>query len=195
MSQSQPPQKIAKHSNIDGELLLDSPGVGYFQCEVAPGSFVSPGSCLGYLRVLGKKYSVLIGSKTPSAYVDSVLIVKGPVEYGTPLLQLTEGSTKSTAAEKVDSPEKTSSAMSINSPQPGRVYLKPDPEKAAYVSVGSVVSKGDTLLLIEIMKTFTPLLYPGSNMELPAKVRITKVLVDEGDEVEPDQPLFEIEKL
>lgn len=44
----------------------------------------------------------------------------------------------------------------VKSPMVGTVYLSPDPNSKAYISVGDKVKKGDTLMLIEAMKTFNP---------------------------------------
>ena len=44
----------------------------------------------------------------------------------------------------------------VKSPMVGTCYLSPDPNSKAYVSVGDKVKKGDTLMLIEAMKTFNP---------------------------------------
>lgn len=44
----------------------------------------------------------------------------------------------------------------IKSPMVGTVYLSPDPNSKAYINVGDKVKKGDTLMLIEAMKTFNP---------------------------------------
>lgn len=44
----------------------------------------------------------------------------------------------------------------ITSPMVGTVYLRPEPGADAYVEIGKKISKGDTLMLIEAMKTFNP---------------------------------------
>lgn len=44
----------------------------------------------------------------------------------------------------------------ITSPMVGTVYLRPEPGADAYIEIGKQISKGDTLMLIEAMKTFNP---------------------------------------
>ena len=75
----------------------------------------------------------------------------------------------------------------IKSPMVGTVYLQPEPEKAAYVSVGSHVHKGDVVCIIEAMKMMTEIKseYTGE---------VVEVLVDNEDLVEFDQPLFKIKE-
>jgi acetyl-CoA carboxylase biotin carboxyl carrier protein len=42
----------------------------------------------------------------------------------------------------------------IQSPVPGTFYQKPSPDEAAYKSMGDAVAVGDTIGLVEVMKTF-----------------------------------------
>ena len=78
-------------------------------------------------------------------------------------------------------------ASLIKSPMVGTVYLQPEPEKAAYVSVGSHVHKGDVVCIIEAMKMMTEIKseYTGE---------VVEILVDNEDLVEFDQPLFKIKE-
>jgi len=68
----------------------------------------------------------------------------------------------------------------------GVVYLSSDPNSANYVKIGDTVSEGDTVCLIEAMKTFNPVkAHQGG--------RVTKILVESGDPVEFGEPLVVIE--
>lgn len=75
----------------------------------------------------------------------------------------------------------------INAPMVGTVYLKPEPEKPSYVSVGQKVSKGDVVCIIEAMKMMT---------EIKSEVAgtISEILVENEELVEFDQPLFLVEE-
>ena len=59
----------------------------------------------------------------------------------------------------------------VHSPMVGTVYLYPEPGAAPYVKVGSVVKKGDTLLIIEAMKVMNPIRAPrdGKVLEICAQ--------------------------
>lgn len=74
----------------------------------------------------------------------------------------------------------------IASPLPGTFYRKPAPDQPAFKQDGDAVAVGDTLGLIEVMKTFTP---------VAAEVvgRIVRFLVEDEDPVMAGQPLLEIE--
>jgi acetyl-CoA carboxylase biotin carboxyl carrier protein len=71
----------------------------------------------------------------------------------------------------------------VNSPMVGTAYLKPNPDAENFVKIGETVKKGDTILLIEAMKTFNPIVAEKSG-------KIAEILVEEGQPVEYGEPLF-----
>lgn len=73
----------------------------------------------------------------------------------------------------------------VLSPMVGVAYLTPEPNAPAFISVGATVEAGQTLLLIEAMKTFNPITAPKAGT-------VTKVLVESGDSVDQGQPLVVI---
>ena len=74
----------------------------------------------------------------------------------------------------------------VKSPMVGVVYLSSDPNSANYVKIGDSVSEGDTVCLIEAMKTFNPVKAHQSG-------KVTKIMVESGDPVEYGEPLVVIE--
>jgi acetyl-CoA carboxylase biotin carboxyl carrier protein len=70
----------------------------------------------------------------------------------------------------------------VNSPMVGTVYLQPSPGAAPFVSVGDTVEEGQTLLIIEAMKTMNPIPAPRSG-------RIVAILVADAQPVEYGEPL------
>lgn len=77
----------------------------------------------------------------------------------------------------------TSKFLTIKSPIIGTLYRKPSPDKPVFVEVGSTISKGDVVCVIEAMKLF-------NEIESEVSGKIVKVLVDDASPVEFDQPLF-----
>tara|TARA_B100000315_G_C14249402_1_gene439024 strand:- start:18 stop:407 length:390 start_codon:yes stop_codon:yes gene_type:complete len=73
----------------------------------------------------------------------------------------------------------------ITSPMVGTVYLSPEPKANAFIKQGQIIKKGDTLLIIEAMKTFNPI-----KSEKTGKVE--KILVNDAEPVEFGQPLVVI---
>jgi acetyl-CoA carboxylase biotin carboxyl carrier protein len=74
----------------------------------------------------------------------------------------------------------------IKSPMVGTAYLAPSPEADPFVSVGSSVAEGDTLIIIEAMKVMNPIIAPRAG-------KVTQILVSAGQPVEFDQPLVTVE--
>ncbi len=74
----------------------------------------------------------------------------------------------------------------LNSPMVGSFYRAPSPGAASFVDVGSKVSVGDTLCIIEAMKLL-------NQIEADKGGTIKAILVENGQPVEYNQPLFIIE--
>ena len=74
----------------------------------------------------------------------------------------------------------------VKSPMVGVVYLAPEPGAGAFITLGATVTEGQTLMLIEAMKTFNPVRAPKAG-------KITQLLVTDGMPVEYDEPLVVIE--
>ena len=75
--------------------------------------------------------------------------------------------------------------LSIDSPMVGIVYMTPKPSSPPFVKSGQKVKKGDTICLIEAMKTFNEIKSDKDGV-------IKSILVKNGEAVEFGQPLFEI---
>ena len=74
----------------------------------------------------------------------------------------------------------------IKSPMVGTVYLSPSPEEATFIQVGKKIKKGDTILIIEAMKTMN---------QIPSTIdgTVKEILVNNESPVEFDTPLVIIE--
>ncbi|MEP2024893.1 MAG: acetyl-CoA carboxylase biotin carboxyl carrier protein [Reichenbachiella sp.] len=73
--------------------------------------------------------------------------------------------------------------VEIKSPMIGTFYRSANPESPAFVNVGDKVSAGSTVCIVEAMKLF-------NEIESEVSGTIVKVLVDDSQPVEYDQPLF-----
>ena len=73
----------------------------------------------------------------------------------------------------------------VTAPMVGTVYLSPEPGSKAFVKEGDTVKQGDTLMLVEAMKTFNP-------VEAPRSGTITKIIVKDAQPVEFGEPLIVI---
>ncbi len=75
--------------------------------------------------------------------------------------------------------------LAIKAPMVGTFYSSPSPDALPFVQVGKNVNVGDTLCIIEAMKIMNPI-------EAESAGVISAILVDNGQPVEFDQPLFMI---
>ena len=81
--------------------------------------------------------------------------------------------------------EKSPNILTIDSPMVGIIYITPKPSSPPFVKKGQKVKKGDTICLIEAMKTFNEIKSDKDGL-------IKDILVKNGEAVEFGQPLFEI---
>ena len=79
----------------------------------------------------------------------------------------------------------TSSMQTIDSPMVGIIYLTPKPSSPPFIKSGQKIKKGDTICLIEAMKTFNEIKSDKDGI-------VKSILVKNGEAVEFGQPLFEI---
>jgi len=96
----------------------------------------------------------------------------------------------SAAGPSAEVPSSAPAAMpageQVTSPMVGTIYLQPQPEAPSFVKVGDKVAEGQTLLIIEAMKTMNPVPAPRAG-------RVAAILVGDGQAVEFGEPLVVIE--
>jgi len=74
----------------------------------------------------------------------------------------------------------------VEAPVPGTFYRRPSPDEPMFKSEGDAVAVGDTLGLIEVMKTFAPVVAEEAG-------RLIAFHIDNEDAVMAGQPLYDIE--
>jgi len=89
-----------------------------------------------------------------------------------------------TAAPASDDP--ASHPGAVTSPMVGTIYMQAEPGTPAFVTVGAQVSEGDTLLIVEAMKTM-------NHIPAPRSGKVTRIMVEDGSTVEFGAPLVIIE--
>ena len=120
---------------------------------------------------------------------------RNPVgEIERPAINRDEGTTlafaKAQARKMLDAPAEppdlASLAGTVISPMVGTAYLAPEPGGKPYIDVGDKVNEGQTLLIIEAMKTM-------NQIPAPRAGTVTRILVEDGQPVEYGEPLMIIE--
>lgn len=87
------------------------------------------------------------------------------------------------------SPLETDAAINpgtVNSPMVGTAYLSPSPGTAPFAPVGTEVSEGQTIMIVEAMKTM-------NHIPAPRAGKVTAVMIENGQPVEFGEPLMIIE--
>ncbi len=82
--------------------------------------------------------------------------------------------------------ENTVTGYALKSPMVGVAYLAPEPGAKPFTTVGAHIKAGDTVALVEAMKTFNPIKSDKDGV-------VKEILVTDGAAVEFDQPLIVIE--
>ncbi len=90
------------------------------------------------------------------------------------------------AATPAPSDDPASHPGAVTSPMVGTVYLQAEPGSPAFISVGKQVNEGDTLLIVEAMKTM-------NHIPAPKSGTVKRILVEDGAAVEFGSPLAIIE--
>lgn len=105
-----------------------------------------------------------------------------------PVAQVAPQAADSADTPAPEEPDDTEGLHSISSPMVGMFYRAPNPDSPAFVEESDVVSVGQTLCIIEAMKIM-------NEIEADIKGRVVRVLVENGNPVEYNTPLFLIEPL
>ena len=86
-------------------------------------------------------------------------------------------------AAKTEKADAAAHPGAVKSPMVGTVYTRPSPDADSFVKVGDKVKEGDTIVLIEAMKTFNPITATKSG-------KIEEILVEDAQPVEFGEALF-----
>jgi acetyl-CoA carboxylase biotin carboxyl carrier protein len=119
------------------------------------------------------------GQVVATAPISNSAIAAAPMQGVTPV-----SDTKQASDASSDDPANHPGA--VTSPMVGTVYMQPEPGAPAFISVGASISEGDTLLIVEAMKTMNQIPAPKSGT-------IKRILVEDGAAVEFGSPLAIIE--
>lgn len=136
------------------------------------------------LEIEEGELKIKIAKKIRSAQV--VTQSQMPLTATQPLIQTAVRTEEETVKPKAESEPPAANLHEIRSPIVGTFYRAPAPDADAYVQVGSIVSPGTVLCIVEAMKLM-------NEIESDVSGKIVKILVENGKPVEYNQPLFLIE--
>lgn len=143
---------------------------------------------IGELEVKSGEESVRISCQGPSYIMNSASVGGAPVHTSNFIDPSASAGSKpkTIISEQANDSEAANAGYRLRSPMVGTVYLAATPGAKPFVAPGDKVKVGDTLCLIEAMKMF-------NKIETEVAGTISARLVDNGQPVEYDQPLFIID--
>ena len=114
----------------------------------------------------------------------NVVQTASPVAMAAPAAIATVAAAAAPAAAAIEDP--ASHPGAVTSPMVGTIYLQAEPGSPAFITVGAKVAEGDTILIIEAMKTMNQIPAPHGGT-------VTRILVEDSAAVEFGSPLVIIE--
>ena len=170
------------------ELLGPAPGV---LCE-APRALaqVIAGQPFALLEVLGRR-TPLIAPAGARGIIRVATPIGTPIGYGDVIAVLGLGEIADVSlAPPSEAQRAESGILGLRASSSGRFYRRAAPGQPAFVSDGDVVSTGQTVGLLEVMKTFSRIHFTGDG--LPATARVVRVVPADGADVEAGDILLEL---
>lgn len=178
----------AKAAGDSSELL--APSVGIFTPSVTRGELVAAGQLVGTLDVLGVRQALLVPAGTAGRVSQRIggARTRVPVQYGDSLVTVSTTGLSNTIEASAGADSERSSSLAFSAPMSGRFYGRPSPNEPPFVVAGDTVTQGQTVGLLEVMKTFNRLVYQGDG--LPTEATIERVVPEDGDDVVRGDPIL-----
>lgn len=161
---------------------LGAPTVGTWHPACGIGDSLEAGAVLGRVRRAGK-WVLLVVPPQGRGLVTEVLPAFSRVEWGTPLVRIGGEIAAAKDSEAEPAPDGVEVVLA---PMVGTLYLQNRPGEPAYAPEGSQVERAQTLALVEVMKTLTP-------VKAPRGGRLVRWLTEDGQSVSQGEPLAWIE--
>jgi acetyl-CoA carboxylase biotin carboxyl carrier protein len=179
------PELLATLDHLEHDRVqLSAPSPGLWRNPPDSGALVRPGDVLGELEILG----VLHRLRAPEGAFGVVVgerhgLARRPVDHGAALLVLDASMALGESARGhaiASEPVGASGQLQFCSPSSGRFYQRPGPDRPTFVEVGQIIERGQTIGLLEVMKTFTRINYDDPKLPARAKV-VALVAADQAD--------------
>ncbi|MHC4416202.1 MAG: biotin/lipoyl-containing protein [Planctomycetota bacterium] len=180
-------------------LLVASPVVGMADGAPRAGVFLNPFDRIITVKILNQRY-VLRLPRDVHGRVTEVFIPNSytPVAYGEPIARLDPrvlagapaGPAGAAGADVALDETDHAHLITIQAPSEGIFYRRSSPDSPPYVEVGSKITTGSVLGLVEIMKCFNQITYGGAG--LPESGQVAEILAEDASEVQFGQVLFRI---
>lgn len=165
---------------------LRAPTVGTWRPAIGVGAPLHPGVVIGWLERAGRRVAVQ-APRSVAGVATQVRSAGSWVAYGDRLVRRGEGGAVGSHPEQTDevpvADRPPEGVTALHADTDGTVFLAPEPGSPPFARPGAEVDAHDTLALVEVMKTFSP-------VRTPVEGVVERVLVDDGSAVAAGQPLF-----
>lgn len=188
--------RVDREPEGDGRVVR-SPGVGWWSGHPHPGALVGPGSAIGTLVHLNRRFALLLPEGASGMVGGAIPRDRSiPVEYGEPLFRLAPVGTAAPEAVDADAARlgHPSAAglppgtWAVVSPTDGTFYRRPTPDSPPFVERGDRVRAGQPVGLVEVMKTFNQVRYGGPGF--PDEAEVIEVRGGDREEIRAGQVLL-----
>jgi biotin carboxyl carrier protein len=188
---------VRVESDDDGMTRVLAPRVGRWTSLPSPGTLIGPGSDVGALSQLNRRFRLVMPDGAAGLVSDGLPPLRAvAVEYGQVLFRLTpvgaaaEGAVPGAQATlgHPAGEELAPDTRAVLAPTDGVFYRKPSPDAPPFVEAGSRIKRGQPVGLVEVMKTFNQILYDGPGF--PDEAEVLEIRADDAQEVAVGQILI-----
>ncbi|MDX1388257.1 MAG: biotin/lipoyl-containing protein [Acidobacteriota bacterium] len=184
----------------DGTIRVLAPAVGWWSEHPHRGALVGPGSRVGVLQTLNRRYALVLPESVSGHATEGLPQDRRvQVEYGQTLFLITPvhagentGMLAETAKlghpEGADLPE---DSWAVVSPSDGVFYRRASPDAATFVEVGDRIVTGQAIGLVEVMKTFNQILFGGPGF--PEEGTVVEIRAEDAEEIRSGQILVVVQ--
>jgi biotin carboxyl carrier protein len=182
--------------DVHGGDILRAPKLGLYADRPRDGFLVEPGVPIGTLTQLRHRYVLVVPDGVTGRVAATGRAQDAfPVDYGETLFALTaiSGSILASTAGDAKAAGMARNALEVVAPTDGVFYRAPAVDAKPYCVVGDRISVGRPIGLIEVMKTFNPIVYGGAGF--PDEAEVVEVLAADAQEVRAGQALVVLKRL
>lgn len=194
------PELSAELERLDGgRTALLAPSPGLWRERPTVGSLLRPGDAIGWIEILGVAHRLRAPAGAMGIVVDDgphAELARRPVDYGARLLTLDPeavGGALAAEAAGASAPLAVDGSLVLRTSSSGRFYLRPAPDKPPFVEVGQVIERGQTVGLLEVMKTFTRINY--DDPKLPARAKVLAIVAADQGDLDRGDVILQLEKV
>ena len=182
----------------DVEIVVSAPALGRFYPSVSPGQALSAGQSIGELMVLGERIALVLPKDIANALVIELLPKQrgAAISYRTPLVRLSQlesGSLLKRPLVQQEEAELTAGQCAIRAFSEGQFYRASSPNSPPFAKDGELLQPGQTLGLIEVMKSYYDLKFepPKANLQY----KLARFTVNDGQAIEQGATIALIEQV